>query len=309
MNPLKANEIYGTWGTLLLPILPDQSIDYNLLEKEIDYLINSGVNGIYSNGTAGEFYCQTVEEFEQINVLLAGKCEQAGLPFQIGCGHMDPMVSLDRIKRAKPLYPSAIQVILPDWYPPSQEEILLFLEKIAHAAAPIGLILYNPPHAKKQLVPGDYKVILSEGLPVVGCKVLGGGREWYKEMADVLEKISVFVPGHRLATGLPLGAHGSYSNMACLNPVMAQRWYKMMLEEKDKALNLEVRINGFFREFIIPYTTEKGYSNAALDKFLAAVGGWVNLGTEMKWPYLGIPYSEVVKVREQGKMALPEFIK
>ncbi|MEX2512449.1 MAG: dihydrodipicolinate synthase family protein [Cyclobacteriaceae bacterium] len=308
MKPLKANEIFGTWATLLLPILPDQTVDFDLLDTEIDDLIASGMHGLYSNGTAGEFYNQTEKEFDQINERLADKCEKASLPFQVGCGHMDPVISMARVKKAKHWKPSAIQVILPDWCPPSQKEILLFLEKISEVAFPIGLVLYNPPHAKRQLLPGDYRVILEKGLPIVGCKVMGGGPEWFKEMEALPGKFSVFVPGHQLATGLTLGAHGSYSNMACLNPVMAQKWYTMMHDEPGEALNLEKRIISFFQQFILPYALRKGYSSAALDKFLSAVGGWIKIGTELKWPYKGIPVSEVEKIRDQAKRALPEFI-
>lgn len=56
MKPLKSKDIFGNWGTLLLPINGDDTIDWVLLEEEIDTMIAAGVNGIYSNGTAGEFY-------------------------------------------------------------------------------------------------------------------------------------------------------------------------------------------------------------------------------------------------------------
>jgi dihydrodipicolinate synthase/N-acetylneuraminate lyase len=49
----------GTWATLLLPINLHDSVDYIRLGKEIDVLIASGVDGIYSNGTAGEFRAQS----------------------------------------------------------------------------------------------------------------------------------------------------------------------------------------------------------------------------------------------------------
>jgi 4-hydroxy-tetrahydrodipicolinate synthase len=47
------------------------------------------VSGIYSNGTAGEFYNQTEDEFDQISFLLAEKCNKVQMPFQIGCSHMN----------------------------------------------------------------------------------------------------------------------------------------------------------------------------------------------------------------------------
>ena len=85
MNPLKSEEIFGNWATLLLPINDDDTINYKKLEHEIDVLIGMRVNGIYSNGTAGEFYNQTEEEFDIVNTIFAEKCNASGMPFQIGC--------------------------------------------------------------------------------------------------------------------------------------------------------------------------------------------------------------------------------
>ena len=73
MQPLNATAIVGNWATLLLPLNEDDSIDYSLLAEEIDLMIAFGVNGIYSNGTAGEFYNQTEEEFDKVSELLASK--------------------------------------------------------------------------------------------------------------------------------------------------------------------------------------------------------------------------------------------
>jgi dihydrodipicolinate synthase/N-acetylneuraminate lyase len=127
MKPLKSTEIRGNWATLLLPVEEDDSINFEKLASTIDTLISMKVSGIYSNGTAGEFYNLTEDEFDKISELLAGKCNAAGIPFQIGCSHMSPKISLERLKRAVALKPSAIQVILPDWFPPNLPEIIDFL--------------------------------------------------------------------------------------------------------------------------------------------------------------------------------------
>lgn len=306
MIPLNAQEIYGNWATLLLPINNDDSINYQQLEDEIDVLIVAGVNGIYSNGTAGEFYNQTEEEFDQINSLLASKCNAAGLPFQIGCSHMSPKISLERVKRAKKLQPSAIQVILPDWFVPSMAEIIEFLKVMTAVAAPIGLILYNPPHAKKKLLPTDFKEILDAGIPLVGCKVAGGDEFWYQEMKNLPIPFSVFIPGHHLATGTALGAHGAYSNVACLNPKLAQNWYNDMVNGNGDPFELQSRIQQFMNDCIVPYIIDKGYSNQAVDKFMAAVGGWTPISTRLQWPYRWIPEEDVLLVRKKCAELLPE---
>ncbi|HTF31367.1 MAG TPA: dihydrodipicolinate synthase family protein, partial [Flavitalea sp.] len=84
---LTAQNLKGTWGTLLLPVNADETIDYFRLADELDYLIAAGLNGIYSNGTAGEFHNQTEQEFDAIQVVLSEKCLRAGMPFQIGAAN------------------------------------------------------------------------------------------------------------------------------------------------------------------------------------------------------------------------------
>ncbi|MCH5720071.1 dihydrodipicolinate synthase family protein [Niabella hibiscisoli] len=153
MQPLTKDTCRGNWGTLLLPIEPDDTIDFSRLSIEIDMLIAAGVDGIYSNGTAGEFHTQTETEFDQISQLLADKCNVANMPFQIGVSHPIPAIMLDRVRRCQSLKPSAYQVILPDWVALSEQEAEHFFIRIAAAADTIPLVLYNPPHAKKYYRP------------------------------------------------------------------------------------------------------------------------------------------------------------
>lgn len=306
IKPLKNKDIYGNWATLLLPITKNESIDYGLLVEEIDSLTRASVNGIYSNGTAGEFYSQTEDEFDRVSVLLAEKCHAAKIPFQLGACHMSPTISLERVMRARQLDPSAIQVILPDWWVPSDSEMLSFLEQICAEAVPIGVVLYNPPHAKKRLMPEDFARIKQAGIPLVGCKVAGGDKHWYATMRKYMTHLSVFIPGHMLATGLRNGAQGAYSNVACINPRAAQLWYESMHRDMEGALALEYRIQKFIQQCIQPYL-KQGYSNQAVDKFLAAVGGWMDIGTRIRWPYESIPEEDVERIQARAQDIIPEF--
>jgi dihydrodipicolinate synthase/N-acetylneuraminate lyase len=307
MNPLSSQQISGTWATLLLPINADDSIDFGRLGNDIDYLLTTGIDGIYSHGTAGEFYSLTEVEFDQINTLLAEKCERTGMPFQIGASHMSAQTSLDRVRRATQLKPGAIQVILPDWFPVSMAEAKAFLERVAAAASPIGLVIYNPPHAKRRLQPDDY-MQLAEAVPaVVGVKV-AGEPQWYAELHRCTPALSMFVPGHQLATGVRLGATGSYSNVACLHPVAAKRWNGQMATDYEAALALEGNIQGFLEECIVPFRDKGGHSNQALDKLMAAIGGWSAAGTRLRWPYRGIDEKEALRLRNILRDRLPDFV-
>lgn len=308
MNPLSPATITGTWGTLLLPLNADDTIDLVRLAAEVAAFAEAGVDGVYSNGTAGEFHTQTEEEFDQVSALLAGECERHGLPFQIGVSHMSAQISLARLKRVVALRPSAVQVILPDWAAPTLEEAIAFLSRMGEAAAPAGLVVYNPPHAKRVLKPADWRVIAERVPAVVGMKVAGGDATWYEEMAPVLGRLSVFVAGHTLATGFARGAAGSYSNVACLSPGGAQRWFALMKSDPALAAEWERRIQGFFHRHIIPFITTQGYSNTAVDKLLAAIGGWAQIGTRVRWPYRWIPESDAERLRPVAWAELPELM-
>lgn len=307
MRVLTAKNLRGNWGTLLLPINADDSIDHKRLGEELDYLIDAEVDGIYSNGTAGEFHNQTEEEFLRVQELMAEKCHRSGMPFQIGISHPFPLVALERVRRTVALQPSAFQVILPDWVTTREDERINFLQRIAEAAAGIPLVLYNPPHAKAVLRPRELAILAGAVPSLIGIKTGAGDDQWYGEMRPYAEELSVFVPGHLLATGVGHGvAAGAYSNVACLSPVGAQAWWRLMQTDLTAALRIQQRIGEFFDRCIIPYK-QAGYSNPALDKFLAAVGGWGSVGTRLRWPYKWIDEKDAAQARVVAKLLLPEF--
>lgn len=309
MTPLTHTTLVGNWATLLLTTNKKGEIDYQRLGDKIDVLIASSPNGIYSNGTAGEFYTQSEEEFIKISELLAEKCFSAGIPFQIGVSHMSPQISLNRLHAVKFLHPGAVQVILPDWFPVTLEEAVIFLKRMEEEADGIPLVLYNPPHAKKILSPSEWMYLKQQIPSLIGVKVFDGNRNaaWYRQVREEVQGLSVFIPGHNLATGILSGGHGSYSNVACLNPFAAQKWREQITTDQEGALELEKRIHLFMDELITPFIVKGHFPNHACDRFMALVGQWADIGNCLRWPYRSIPEEYVLPVREQGRHIIPEF--
>jgi dihydrodipicolinate synthase/N-acetylneuraminate lyase len=115
-------------------------------------------------------------------------------------------------------------------------------------------------------------------------------------MRRLVPGLSVFIPGHFMATGLKQGAHGSYSNIACLDPRRAQRWYETTLQDPESGMEIERQILKFFDEHLFPLI-RTGYPNAAIDKLLAAIGGWAPIGTRLRWPYRFLDASKADELR------------
>lgn len=308
MKPLTPTQIRGNWATLLTAWNADDSLDLDRVAAEIDALIRMEVDGIYSNGTAGEFHCQTEAEFDRISECLAGKCNEAGMSFQIGVSHMSAQISRERLRRIVPLAPGAVQVILPDWFPVTEDEAVAFLEGMAEVAGGIGLVLYNPPHAKRVWNPGQIGRLAARVPALAGLKTAGGDDSWYASMREHLARLSVFVPGHLLASGVRRGAHGAYSNVAALSPVAAQRWTDQMRTDLPGALAAEQRLRRFMDGYIAPFITEQRYCNAACDRFMALLGGWADVGEHMRWPYRSIPVAETKRLRPVAQALIPEFM-
>lgn len=308
MKKLLGQDIRGVWAAVLLPLDANYQVDFSLLREQLDRLIASGVAGVYTNGTAGEFHNQTEQEFDQLSSLVAECCEQAGLPFQLGVCHPCPITTYDRLKRVLALKPSAIQVILPDWFPTSFDEDIEFFRELQQMGENnCSWVLYNPPHAKKNLSLGQIAKLKQTFSDIQGVKLCDGGASWYAEMRACLKTLSVFVPGHHMATGVIAGAHGSYSNVAALNPACAQRWYDLIKTDPLGALRIERSILDFFQAEIVPLL-RAGFANPALDKFMCEVGDWTPISCRMRGPYRSIPRAEVARVRPIYRQSLAEFL-
>ena len=304
MEPLTQATLQGTWSTLLLPLNDREEILWDQIGNQLNALANAGVDGIYFNGTACEFFSQSNEEFLQLARTTAKFCESKGIPFQIGASHAHATESLRRIEQTRELNPGAFQVILPEWTPHSWREIVRFLQKMIAAAAPIPLVIYNPPNARKVLTPVEWNQLASEVDGVIGIKVAGGDAAWHDEMKAAAKTLSVFVAGIRLASGVIHGcARGSYSNLACLSPGGAVRWARLIQEDPKLALDQEAEIQSVFKTAMDPYRGK--FSNSALDKALAAAGGWAGISPALRWPLTSIPASDIEGLSIHFRQGLP----
>ena len=88
--------------------------------------------------------------------------------------------------------------------------------------------------------------------------------------------------------------------------VRTGRWYAQMQHDPLGALETERRINAFFQHHVVSLAAQ-GYVNPALDKFLATVGGWAQVGTRLRWPYRWILQEQAEALRSEARRMLPGF--
>lgn len=298
------DDIHGVWATTLCKIDDDDAIDLTAIDAQVAVFAQAGCDGVYSGGTASEIHAQTEPQFQEVSARFAAAARAEGLPFQIGTSHPLAHGTLDRVAFARTLDPGAIQITLPDWTKLDFMSVSRFMSRVSETAGDTPLVLYNPPHAKTVLTPAALAKVAIETPNLVGLKCGGGNVAWYDAMAPVMDRLSVFVPGHQYATGRENGAHGSYSNMACLSPSGAVRWAAM---PPRSALELETRIALFMTEAILP-VLDRGLPGFACDKAMAAAGGWTKIRPRLMWPHAGATVADVARIRRAARTHIPEFL-
>lgn len=81
----------------------------------------------------------------------------------------------------------------------------------------------------------------------------------------------------------------------------------MMVDDLEGELVIEARLRHFIDDHARPFGQQRSYSNAALDKLLAAAGGWADIGTRLRRPYRWIDPAEVRLLHLAVRKALPEL--
>jgi len=295
--------IEGVWATLLTSVRSNGTVDLDVIDNQVRAYAEAGCDGVYCGGTASEIHSMTDSQVREVSTRFAAAARRVGIPFQIGATHPLANEELARIAFAATLEPLAIQIILPDWTSLDLKSAIRFLIKAAEAAEGVPLVLYNPPHAKTVLSPTQLFAATEAVSALIGLKCGGGGADWYRDMAPVLERLSVFIPGHHYASGTSAGAHGSYSNMACLSPSAAVAWKRL---PADAALDMEFRIAAFMEDGIVPMIN-RGLPGYACDKAMAAAGGWTLIDARLMWPQSGATEDDLNRIARAARRHIPEF--
>ena len=210
----------GSLVALVTPMISGGGIDFDALNKLIDWHIQEGTNGIVSVGTTGE--SATVNFEEHIEVIKHTISYVDGrLPVIAGTGANSTSEALDLTKEAKMIGADYALIVTPYYNKPSQKGLIEHYIKIADSVD-IPQILYNvPSRTACDLLPGTSE-ILSEHKNIVGIKEAVNEEERIKDLI----KISLSNESFKIYSGddpsflkmLSLGGHGVISVAANVVP-------------------------------------------------------------------------------------------
>ena len=135
--------ISGTGVALITPFNNDYNIDYEALEKLINYVINGGIDYIVMLGTTGE--SAVLSSIEKIKITTFFKeINKDRVPLILGVGGNNTLAVVEELKTTNVSKIEAFLSVCPYYNKPTQEGIYLHYKLISEAS-PLPIILYNVP--------------------------------------------------------------------------------------------------------------------------------------------------------------------
>jgi len=181
----------GSLVALVTPMEEGGDVDYNSLEKLVDWHIQEGTNGIVSVGTTGESATLDVEE--HLNVIKhTVEYVNSRIPVIAGTGANSTSEAIELTEESKKLGADYALLVTPYYNKPNQNGLINHYTKIADEVD-IPQILYNvPSRTACDLLPSSVKV-LSEHNNIIGIKEAIGSEERINELIEISSRNKNFL--------------------------------------------------------------------------------------------------------------------
>ena len=165
-------KLEGIIPALILPLEENGKINFNFLEKQVNYLSSAGVDGVFINGTTGEGAWLTMEEKEQVFKFVK-EISKGKVFLCAACLQPTTELVMSEIKIYEKYEPDYLVAVTPYYYSVSQDIIIEHFEKIANFSS-VPLILYNIPQCTHNKIELSTILKLAKEENIAGLKDSSG---------------------------------------------------------------------------------------------------------------------------------------
>ncbi len=215
-------KIYGgVLPAMATPIDPDsEKVSGFVVEQLVDFLINSGVNGLFVGGSTGEGILLPQDERMMLHeTALSAAAMRVPILVHVGANNTRESISL--AEHAASIRADGIVAVTPLFYPVHDDAILGHFKAIAAAAPDTPFFAYDIPQMAVNGVSPDLLRRMKTAIPsFAGVKCSNPNAQKIRELIDVASEDAIVLVGNeRIALGsLALGAYGLISGLATAIP-------------------------------------------------------------------------------------------
>lgn len=217
----------GIIPPIVTPFNTDGSVNYNMLKKVTNHLVESGVHGIFPLGTSGEFYAVSDKDYAKI--LFTVKEELNGrVPLYAGANHITPQGVIRLIRICEKVHVDAVSVLTPMFVSQTQNELYSYFKSIA-ASTELPIVLYNNKPKTNVTIAPETVAKLAEIDNIIAIKDSTGDMTntlEYLRLTRGIQNFHVLVGRDTLIyAGLCCGASGAVASCANIAPEIAVAIY------------------------------------------------------------------------------------
>jgi len=172
MNFVGKKKLEGIIPALILPLEENGKINFNFLEKQVNYLSSAGVDGVFINGTTGEGAWLTMEEKEQVFKFVK-EISKGKVFLCAACLQLTTELVMSEIKIYEKYEPDYLVAVTPYYYSVSQDVIIEHFKKIARFSS-VPLIIYNIPQCTHNKIELNTILKLAKEKNIAGVKDSSG---------------------------------------------------------------------------------------------------------------------------------------
>jgi 4-hydroxy-tetrahydrodipicolinate synthase len=194
----------GTGVALITPFNADLSIDFNALERLVEFNIENGTEYLVISGTTGESVTVTADEKKQL-VEFISNINKGRVPLVLGIGGNNTASVINEIKLTDFSSIDGILSVSPYYSKPTQEGIYQHFKAIAEVS-PKPIILYNVPGRTASNMSPETTLRLAKDFDnIIAVKEAGNNVHQYLELLRTKPKDFLVISGDDdLALGVAL---------------------------------------------------------------------------------------------------------
>lgn len=297
----------GVYPAMLTPFKADDTIDFDLLSKNIKAQLDAGVSGLIIGGSLGEASTLTSEELKHL-LIYAKEDAKGTVPVIAGLAQQSTREAIAAAQSAEANGADGLMVLPPMRYKADDRETVEYYKAVAGSTS-LPVMVYNNPH--------DYKIEVT--LPMfeelAKVKNIASVKESTRDVSNVTRLKNAFGDRFKILCGvdtitleeLALGADGLVAGLVDAFPAETVALYRLIkaghYEEAVKIYRwflplLELDIHPKLVQYIKLAATEMGISS----EYVRAP----------RLPLIGEERERVLAIIKKGiatKPVLPDYFK
>ncbi len=210
---MATDSLRGIVPAVVTPFQEDETIDYTAWQRLIEYLIASGVHGLFVVGGQGEFFSLTEEE-RTVATRFCAQTAARRVPVYANAGAVTTQETVRLAQKAEADGVDYIVVITPYYLKPSADELVEHYSEVCQSVR-LPVLAYNiPERTGVELTPAILERVMQSQENFIGLKDSSGDLALVPKWNAL--NLSVFIGrDHMILDGLKLGCVGAVT--ACAN--------------------------------------------------------------------------------------------